>query len=92
MNQHSAQRQRMHATGIGLAGIEGAWWLPATEPFMLPAQAARDLAEIGRAIFALFDVVTALYETPAGAAGGFDALLNYKVLPHIPRLMSRGRA
>jgi hypothetical protein len=81
----------MRATGIGLAGIEGAWWLPAVEPFTLPAQAVRDLAGIGRAIFALFDTVTALYETPAGAASGLDALLNYKVPPHILHLMSRGR-
>ena len=86
-----AQRQRMNATGIGLAGLEGAWWLPAAEPFALPGQVATDLAKIGRAIFALFDAVTGLYGAPGGAAGGLDALLNYKVPPHIPRLMSAGR-
>jgi len=84
-------RQRMRATGISLAGLEGAWWLPAAEPFVLPAQAAADLAAIGRAIFALFDAVTSLYGTPAGAKGGLDALLNYRVPPTIPRLMSQGR-
>ncbi|GIK43098.1 MAG: hypothetical protein BroJett011_69310 [Chloroflexota bacterium] len=85
------QRQRMNATGIGLAGIDGVWWLPAAEPFILPAQAARDLAEIGQAIFALFDAVTSLYGTPAGAAGGLDDLLRYKVPPNISRLVSQGR-
>jgi hypothetical protein len=84
-------RQRMNATGIGLAGLGGAWWLPAAEPFALPGQVATDLAKIGRAIFALFDAVTGLYGTSGGAAGGLDALLNYKVPPHLPRLMSAGR-
>ncbi|MCK6624910.1 MAG: hypothetical protein L6R45_07010 [Anaerolineae bacterium] len=84
-------RQRMRATGISLAGLEGAWWLPAAEPFVLPAQAAADLAAIGRAIFVLFDVATGLYGTPPGVKGGLDALLNYKVPPTIPRLMSQGR-
>jgi hypothetical protein len=87
----AAQRQRMNATGIGLAGIEGVWWLPAAEPFVLPAQTASDLAGIGRAIFALFDAVTSLYGTSAGTASGLDDLLNYKVPPHLPRLMSGGR-
>jgi len=87
----TVQRQRMNATGIGFAGIDGVWWLPALEAFTLPTQAARDLAEIGSAIFALFDAVTTLYGTPAGAKGGFDSLLNYKVPAHIPRLMSGGR-
>jgi hypothetical protein len=84
-------RRRMAATGIGLAGLEGAWWLPAIEPFTLPAAVAGELAQIGAAIFALFDAVTGLYGTPAGEKSGLDALLNYKVPAHIPRLMSRGR-
>lgn len=84
-------RQRMRATGISLARLEGAWWLPAAAPFVLPAQAAADLAAIGRAIFVLFDAVTGLYGTPAGFKGGLDALLNYKVPPTIPHLMSQGR-
>lgn len=81
----------MRATGISLARLEGAWWLPAVEPFTLPTHAAAELTEIGQAIFALFDAVTGLYETPAGANGGLDTLLNYKVPPTIPRLMSQGR-
>jgi hypothetical protein len=85
------QRRRMNATGIGLAGVDGVWWLPAAEPFVLPAQAARVLAEIGQAVFALFDAVTSLYGTSAGAAGGLDDLLTYKVPPDLSRLMSQGR-
>lgn len=84
-------RRRMAATGIGLAGIEGAWWLPAAEPFSLPAAVAGELTQIGQAIFTLFDAVTGLYGTPTGEKSGLDALLNYKVPAHIPRLMSRGR-
>ncbi|MCL4298574.1 MAG: hypothetical protein KJ077_22745 [Anaerolineae bacterium] len=85
------QRRQMNATGIGLAGVDGVWWLPAIEPFALPAQAARDLAQIGQAIFALFDAVTSLYGTPAGAAAGLDDMLTYKVPPNISRLISQGR-
>ncbi len=84
-------RRRMAATGIGLAGLEGAWWLPAVEPFALPAAVAADLPQIGAAIFALFDAVTGLYGTPAGEKSGLDALFTYKVPAHIPRLISRGR-
>lgn len=84
-------RQRMHATGISLARLEGAWWLPAVEPFVLPVQATADLAVIGRAIFTFFDAVTGIYGTPLGVKSGLDALLNYKVPAAIPRLMSLGR-
>jgi hypothetical protein len=84
-------RQRMNATGIGFAGIEGVWWLPAAEPFVLPAQIAQDLTEIGQALFIFFDVVAAMYGTPAGQTGRLDQLLNYKIPAHIPRLMSQGR-
>lgn len=81
----------MNATGIGFAGIEGVWWLPAAEAFALPTQVARDLIEIGTALFALFDAVIELYGTPAGAAGSLDSLLEYKIPAHIPRLISRSR-
>lgn len=84
-------RQRMNATGIGFAGIDGAWWLPAVEPFPLPAYVADDLAQIGRAIFLLFDTVTGMYGTPAGAACGLTQLLQHKAPPHIPLLMGGGR-
>ena len=53
-------RRRMDATGIGFAGIEGVWWLPAAEPFALPKQLLHELAAIGAALFALFDAVTEL--------------------------------
>jgi hypothetical protein len=81
----------MSRTGIGLAGIDGVWWLPATQPFALPSWLAHDLARIGRSIFVLFDAVTALYGTPAGDTCGLNQLLEYKLPPAIPRLMGPGR-
>src|SRR5262244_2958971 len=69
-------RSRMNRTGIGLAGIDGVWWLPATQPIVLPGQLAHDLAQIGRAIFALFDSVTTIYGTPAGDTCGLNWLLS----------------
>lgn len=85
------RRSRMTATGIGFAGMEGAWWLPAAEPFRLPVACRDQLQAIGDAIFILLDVVTALYGTAEGAAGGVTQLLDYKVPPHILRLMSKGQ-
>jgi hypothetical protein len=85
-------RQRMDRTGIGFAGIDGAWWLPAVEPFTLPRHVAGDLARIGAAIFAFFDVVAELYGTSEGAACGLDRLLEHKVPADIPRLMAPGQA
>jgi hypothetical protein len=87
MNSVFPPRQRMRATGIGFAGLEGAWWLPARAPFVLPLSAARDLAEIGQAIFVLLDVAAELYHTDAWV----KAHLEYKVPADIPRLMSAGR-
>ena len=84
-------RQRMNRTGIGYAGIEGAWWLPAVEPFGLPTQVKHDLADIGEAIFLLFDSVTTLYGTAEGADCGLNQLLDHKVPPHILCLRSGGR-
>jgi hypothetical protein len=84
-------RRCMDTTGIGFAGIPGAWWLPATRPFALPRQIARDLAAIGAALFALFDAIGELYSTTAGAAGGLDRLLEYKVPTEIPRLHAPGQ-
>jgi len=81
----------MAATGIGYAGIDGAWWLPAIAPFTLPLACQSQLQSIGAAIFTLLDVVTGLYGTAEGAACGLTALLDYKVPPHILRLMSAGR-
>jgi len=81
----------MSRTGIGLAGIDGVWWLPATQPFALPSRLAHELAQIGQAIFALFDAVTSLYGTQAGESCGLNQLLEYKVPPEIPRLTGPGR-
>lgn len=81
----------MNATGIGYAGIDGAWWRPATEPFVLPAQVERQLQQIGHAIFLFFDTMMRLYGTDEGAACGLNRLLASKVPPHIPRLVGAGR-
>ncbi len=70
-------RQRMDATGIGFAGIDGAWWLPACEPFPLPASLSLDLQGIGQAMFTLLDAVSDLY----GADPGLTALLDARVPP-----------
>lgn len=87
----SSLRACMAATGIGFAGIEGAWWLPAVEPFRLPTSCAIQLQAIGPALFCFLDVVISLYSTAEGAAAGLNDLLDYKVPAHIPRLMSAGR-
>lgn len=84
-------RARMAATGIGFAGIDGAWWLPAAAPFALPATCHQQLQAIGAALFTFLDVVTALYGTAEGRAAGLTQLLDDKVPPHILRLMSAGR-
>lgn len=81
----------MAATGIGFAGINGAWWRPAAEPFALPATCRQQLQAIGAALFTFFDVVTTLYGTAEGAAAGLTQLLDYKVPAPILRLMSAGR-
>lgn len=82
---------RLRATGIGFAGIDGAWWLPATAPFVLPATVRDELAAAATAIFLLFDTVTAFYGTAAGAASGLTQLLDHKVPPTILRLLSQGQ-
>lgn len=79
---------RLDATGIGYAGIDGAWWLPANQPFRLSHIARARLQQAAGAIFALFDAVAALYGSDAGAAGGLDALLEHKTPPAL-RLWSR---
>ena len=67
--------QSMHNTGIGFAGIAGAWWLPATQPFRLPAAGQQQLDAIGSAIFTLLDVVSERYATPLGDDCGLTQLL-----------------
>lgn len=75
----------MRATGIGFAGLEGAWWRPACKPYSLPAAVRDELNEIARALFALFDVL--------GASYGYDAdlttLLDYKAPTGLRTLTSR---
>src|SRR5262245_35805349 len=90
-NGLEAIRLRMNRSGVGFAGIDGAWWLPAVEPFALPRQVADELVRIGVAIYALFDAVSGLYGTPEGAVCGLDRLLEHKVPADIPRLMAPGR-
>lgn len=80
-------RRRMNATGIGYAGLEGAWWLIAAQPFRLPAAARIELANIGRAIFALFDAVADAYAADDDAR----SLLNAKIPADIPRAISAQR-
>jgi hypothetical protein len=69
---------RMAATGIGFAGIDGVWWLPAAQPFPLPVAAQSGLVDAGRAIFALLDAVRQLFDTPTGDVCGLTSLLLYK--------------
>ena len=78
-------RARMAATGIGFAGIDGAWWLPAVEPFPLPAAALDELPRIGRALFALFDAIAELFDT----SDELRALLTHRVPSHLPWLAGR---
>jgi hypothetical protein len=84
------RREQINKTGIGLAGIDGLWWLPACRPFALPQQVATDLAAIGVALFAFYDVVTELYDSATDDAADLHRLLNFKVPPTIPRLPGRG--
>ncbi len=89
-SEYAALRQRMSDTGIGYAGLDGAWWLPACEPFRLPAYLADELADCGRAIFALIDAVTRLYHDDAPAA--VRRLLGHKVPAHVRRQTDRSPA
>ena len=72
-------RARMNATGIGYAGIDGVWWQPAAQPFVLPSEAHAELLRIAESTFALFDAVTDLYETNESQR----ILLDHKVPPHL---------
>ncbi|MBL8045931.1 MAG: hypothetical protein JNL09_05285 [Anaerolineales bacterium] len=66
---------KLRATGISFAGLQGAWWLAACEPFVLPAAVHLQLQNIARAIFTLLDVVNARF----GVDTELTALLTYKV-------------
>ena len=75
-----ALHQRLAATGIGFAGIDGAWWLPAAQPFALPRGVADQLTQFGEALFTFLDTVAALY--PHDDA--LRRMLHHRVPPHIP--------
>jgi hypothetical protein len=65
------------ATGIGYAGLDGAWWLPAAEPFRLPSPLHHRLLAFADAIVALLDVVRACLARDAQ----LHTLLTHKVPP-----------
>ena len=79
----------MNATGIGYAGINGVWWLPAVAPYALPLSSKTQLDDIAQAIFALFDTVNGLYETPEGNVSGLTHLLQHKVPARFLQYASR---
>ena len=64
---------RMNATGIGFAGIDGAWWRPAARAAHWPASAAARLDDIARAVFVLLDAVLELYPDDGEVAALLDA-------------------
>lgn len=72
-------RARLAATGIGYAGVDGAWWLPAAAPFDLPAAERERLRAAGNAYFLLSDAVSALHDRDPGVT----SLLAYKVPPQV---------
>jgi len=65
---------KLRATGISFAGLQGAWWLAACEPFVLPVSVQFQLQKISHALFKLFDAVNARF----GADDELTALLRYK--------------
>lgn len=88
-DDNATLRARMTETGIGYAGIEGAWWLPACAPFVLPLDQHERLYQAARAMFGLLDVVGERYGTVEGEQMGLNALLNYKVPSHLIGVHSR---
>lgn len=76
-------------TGIGYAGLEGVWWLPACEPIYLPRYLAADLVNLGRAAFALLDAVTSLYQLDSRPR--LNQWLDHKVPAHLRRRTGTGR-
>lgn len=79
----------MVATGIGFAGLDGAWWLPACQPFVLPHPAADQLHQIATALFAFLDMVGDLYGTVASQP--LTDLLRHKLPAYIPQRVSQQR-
>lgn len=87
MNSPAALLAAMRATGIGFAGLAGAWWRPAAAPFPFSAAAQAELRALGPALFALFDVVAARY----GADPTLTALLTYKTPPALRPFVGPGQ-
>lgn len=87
MGQKAAEqlRQRLNATGIGFAGLDGLWWLPATEPYQVSENISYQLGKIGPAIFHFFDVIIDLYRR--GTSSRLIKLLEYKVPDEFPHLV-----
>ncbi|MEM7117014.1 MAG: hypothetical protein AAF614_31570 [Chloroflexota bacterium] len=77
MRDYTTLMNTMRETGIGLGAISGAWWHPATEPFVMGEAENARLREIGRALFQFLDAVAAeLHENPNGR---FAQRLSHKV-------------
>ncbi|MGL4651366.1 MAG: hypothetical protein ACRC1H_18320 [Caldilineaceae bacterium] len=70
-----ALHSRLAASGIGYAGLDGAWWMPAAAPVVLPHPLAGRLDEAAAAVFALLDCVAARLAEDADLV----ALLSHKV-------------
>ncbi len=76
----------IRSTGVGLAGFEGAWWSPATQPFEMTSAEFNQLSHIGRSLFQYADAITAeLREQPDSY---FSRQLQQKVPVHIVETFS----
>lgn len=85
-NDYQTMMTTMRETGVGQAAVEGAWWLPAVQPFVMSSADYQQLTQIGRALFLFTDAVSAeLRENPNGA---FAQRLHEKVPAHIAQTLS----
>ncbi len=76
----------IRSAGVGLAGFEGAWWSPATQPFEMTSAEFNQLSHIGRSLFQYADAVTAeMREQPDSY---FSRQLQQKVPVHIVETFS----
>jgi hypothetical protein len=67
----------MHGTGIGYAGIDGVWWLPAERHFVWPRAMRDHLARVGDALFQFVDAVWRVLES--GSDPELAAQLRHRV-------------
>ncbi|KAA3664279.1 MAG: hypothetical protein DWQ04_06595, partial [Chloroflexi bacterium] len=81
--------QQMNASGIGLAGIDGVWWLPAQTPFFLPPAVNNELNAFGHAVFVFLDAVMALFHHRTDDR--MRQLLMYKVPEQLQKFVGNGR-